>query len=308
MGTERENVSNYSHPVGFGYITIPYDSDRDKYIKTCMRKERVAVKLDDGGSVLNNCYISREALQRIKFPLDYQKLGSAVAFIVPKFHNIPIIVGILSKSDESQLLEENDFKHEVNSSDAIVSIQGKGNSGELYIDVNSDFEDGGNIYITLKNNKNKSKFNVKCFGDVNIYAEGDIASKCSGNASMESFYVNESGEEIINAKINLSESGFIAEDKFGNKIESNSDNEINIVPTSKCNLFEGSEPLVKGNELKKQLETMSNRIQTLIDSLNAGAASPGSIQTYITAVGAVLATIENQEDLDNINSEKSFTD
>ena len=85
-GVKRENIENYNYPVGFGYITIPYDVDRDLYIKTCYRKERVAIQLDDGGGIIRNCYVGKTAMQNIEFPENFDKLGSGVFFIVPKFN------------------------------------------------------------------------------------------------------------------------------------------------------------------------------------------------------------------------------
>lgn len=304
----RNSIPNYSYPVGFGYIVIPYDTDRQRYIQTCLRKERVAIQLEAGGSVINNCYISKESLNRIKFPETSNELGSAVAFIVPKFYDIPIIVGVISKEDETQLLEENLFKHEVHDKNSIVSIIGKGSNGELFIEVNSEYSSGGNIHITLKNKESKANLNVKCFGNINIYSEGDIALETLKQIQIQSFYVNENGEKKLNSKLNLSEDSFTIEDRNENKISSNSDGEINILPKEKLNLFEGSEPLVKGNELKKQLEEMSSRIDKIIDALDAGSLAAGTIQTYVAAVSPVLATIIGKENFDNINSEKSFTD
>lgn len=306
--TSRKNISNYSSPVGFGYIVIPHNEDRSKYIKTCLRKERVAVQLDGGGSVITNCYISKESLNRITFPETSNNLGSAVAYIVPQFYDIPIIVGVISKEDETQLLDENSFKHEVHTNDSIVSIIGKGKEGNLFIEVNSEYSSGGNIYVTLKNKENKANLNIKCFGNISIYSEGDVVLKTLKSTSVQSFYINESGEESLNSKLTLNEDSFIIEDKNENKISSNSEGEINIQPKNKCNLFEGSEPLVKGKELKTQLEEMSNRIDKILDALNAGAVASSTIQTYVAALTPILATITDKENFDKINSEKSFTD
>lgn len=304
----RRQIANYSAPVGFGYITIPFDVDREKYIKTCYRKERVAIQLDGGGSVIDNCYISKESLQQIKFPISDKELGSAVAYIVPHFHNIPIIVGVISKADETQLLEENSFKKVVRTSNANVSVIGRGKSGELFVNVESDFENEGSIYITLRSKNNTSKFNIKCFGDISAYAEGKVFLKCLNDVQISSISFDENGKEISDANLTLNKNGFVLQDRFENKIESSDDGEIHIIPKEKLNVFQGSEPMVLGNELKKQLETITKRIDTILDALNAGKAASANIGTYILAVGAVLETIPNPEDFNKINSTKAFTD
>lgn len=308
MNPSRKQIANYSAPVGFGYIVVPFDVDREKYVQTCYRKERVAVQLDGGGSTIDNCYISKESLQQIIFPESHEKLGSAVAFIVPHFHNIPIIVGVISKADETQLLEENSFKKIVRTPTANVSINGRGKSGELFVNVESDFENEGSIYITLRSKNNTSKFDVKCFGDISIYSEGKTSLKCLNDVEISSISLNETGEEIIDSNLTLNGDGFVLIDKFENKIESNKDGDINILPKEKCNVFQGSEPMVLGNILKEQLETVTKRINTILEALNAGKVAGGNIGSYILAVSAVLDTIPQPESFDEINSEKSFLD
>lgn len=307
-GVKRYDIPNSSYPVGFGYITIPFDVDREKYVQTCLRKERVAIQLDDGGGVIKNCYVSKNILQQIYFPLKDTELGSAVAFIVPKFYNIPIIVGVISKADETQLLDEYSFKKVVGDDESKVVIEGKGKTGELFLNVESDYENGGSIYINLRSKNSTSKFNVNCFGDINIYSEGKTDLKCVNNVTTIRSVRVENGEEKLNAGLQLDENGFFLRDYFENNIISSNDGSITIYPKEKVNLFEGSEPLVKGSELKKQLETMKTRIDRIIQSLEAGSGASSTATTYSAAVMLVLETILDEENFDNINSKKSFTD
>jgi len=306
-GISRNNVSNYTYPVGFGYIVIPSDEDRDKYIETCLRKERVSILLDGGGSIISNCYISREALNGIKFPEDSDDLGSCVAFISPKFNNLPIIVGIISKADETQLLEEDSFKRQVSTDGALVTIEGKGKTGELFVTVESEFENEGNINIALKSKNNTSKFNLKCFGDITIDAEGGVDLKASDTVKIRSTEVID-GVEEIKSKVEVNNDGVIVKDYWGNKITTNSSGEIRIEPSDKCLIFEGSHPLVKGDTLKDELEKAKKRIDKIIEALTAGSGAASSATTYSAAVMLVINTITSTEDYDNINSEKSFTD
>ena len=48
--------------VGIGYIIVPPDVDRQKYIDTCYAKETVSMYLDFGGFSVNNVRISVDAL------------------------------------------------------------------------------------------------------------------------------------------------------------------------------------------------------------------------------------------------------
>lgn len=306
-GVKREQPFNFSYPVGYGYIIVPDGEDRNLFIQTCYRKERVSIMLDDGGGMIQNCYISKESIQQIYFPQSSNELGSAVAFIVPRYYNIPIIIGVISKSDETQILSENSFKKFVDSDNGIVSIEGKGEEGRLFINVESELNKGGEVIITIRNKNKSSKFNLNCFGDINIYSEGETTLKTLNSIDLKVVTI-EDNKEVTTGELLLKDDVFKLTDKKGNKIESDTDGNINIIPTDKCNLFSGSSPLVKGDELKSQLEIMKARIDKVIEALNAGAASAATVQTYAAAVSAVLIGIVNIEDFENINSDKSFTD
>lgn len=216
-GISRQNTENYGYPVGFGYITIPNGVDRDLYIETCYRKERVAIQLDDGGGVRMNCYVGKTAMQNIIFPEKFDQLGSAVFFIVPKFNNIPVIIDVVSKADETQLLLENSFKKSIHSKTASVSIEGRGNSGELFINVESLLENEGNIFITLKSKNNTAKFDVKCFGDINVYSEGETLLRALKTIDIQKIRI-EGTEQIISSEMILSDNGFEVRDSFGSTV------------------------------------------------------------------------------------------
>lgn len=295
----RNRVSNFSSPVGFGYIVVPTDIDRDVYVKTCYRKERVAIQLDYGGSVIKNCFVSRKAIQDLKFPATSDELGSCVAFIVPEFHNIPIIIDVVSKADESQLHEENSFMKRVTTKSGLVSVIGKGDTGELFINVESRDDDAGNIHITLKNGKNKSKFNLNCFGDVNVFANGRINLKALKEVNIQSVYF-EGAVEKMSSQIQVNPDGFLVKDKAGNSIISNKEGQIKV--------HEGSHPAALADELKSQLEIMKSRIDSVISVLKNAQATSATSAVYAAAITAGMETIVNIEDFGNINSSKLFID
>jgi len=308
-GISRSNQSNYSHPVGFGYITIPSGVDRDMYIKTCYRKERVSIQLDDGGGVIQNCYISRPAIREILFPEEPDQMGSCVAFIVPKHYNIPIITEVISKADETQLLEEYSFKKEVHSKMANVSVEGRGKSGELFINVDSSNVGEGNIFITLRGKDNTAKFSVKCFGEINLYSEGKTSVKALNTVNIQKVKI-ENGEEIINSEMSLTDEGFEMRDKTGNSISSNTEGEINLTPKSIFNVFKGEQlsPIPLGDVLKAELEVLSKRLSDVVKVLeDSKMAASGGAPAYAAAIDAGLKLITSVEDFTGINSEKSFT-
>jgi len=313
-GVSRQVLPNRAAQIGRGYIIIPTNVDRTKYISQSYRKEKVSIMLDDGGSPIFDCLISKNVLQEIKFPESSDELGSCVVFIKEVFYDKPIIVGVLSKGDETQLLEENMFKKKVSSDDASVVVTGRGDNGDLFVSVESENDSGGNIFINLKNNNNSSNFNVNCFGDISLYSEGILELKSTDTVNLKRVESGSNGE-IINSEITIDDNGLLYEDNIGNKIEAKSGEinifskgEVNINSDDKISLFKGSEPLVKGTELKTQLIKMQLRIDTIIAALNAGFLASATATTYAAAVAAIIDTMPTGADFLNINSTKSFTD
>lgn len=294
-GVSRENLGNYNYPVGYGYVTIPTNIDRESYIQTCYRKERIAVQLDSGGGVINNCYITKQAIQDVIFPNNPDELGSCVVFMCPQFNNLPIVIGVVSKPDESQLLEDLSFKKIVSSRGAKVSIEGKGKTGELFINVESDDEGEAGVFVTLNSKNNTAKFKVNCFGDINLYSEGETYLKSLKNVKLEKIKID-GNREVVSSRIELSDDGYEITDSSGNSIISNSNGEIKI--------FGGDSPIPKGDELNNQLEVMKNRIDTIINSLQSAPAS--TIQAYSAAIIASLSMITRVEDFASMNSDKIF--
>lgn len=298
-GISRKNSGNYNHSTGLGYITIPVGVDRDLYIQTCYRKERVAIQLDGGGSVINNCYISRSVLQEILFPEEVNQLGSCVAFICLKHHNLPIIIACISKPDETQLLEEKVFKKSVSTRETNVSIEGKGKTGELFINVESNLENEGSIYITLKSLNNTAKFELKCFGDINLYSEGKTSLKALKDVNLRKIKI-ENQEEIISSEIILSDDGFEIRDSFNNTITSNSEGKIF--------LFEGIESMLLGDTTKRELLKFKERFDTFLKTFSDTLVVPSDGGKAIQiAVKAAMETVD-EENFDNIDSKKAFLD
>lgn len=304
-GIGKERRVNRNYPNGLGYVVIPSNEDRQKYVETCLRTERVSIQLDFGGGVIPNCYVLTHILSEIKFPETVGKLGSCVAFMSDEYHAAPIIIGVISKMDESQLLEENIVRKTVVGTGGRVNLEANGNTGELFINVDSDYESGGAVHINLNSKNNTAKFDVKCFGEVNIYSEGDITLETLKTANIQCSYVD-GQEKKFASKINLTQDGFTYEDKTGNIIQVVGEN-INIKPVTRLNVFEGGSPMVLGDILKTQLEIVTARIDNALLAIKTAPAT-GLAFAYQAGMKVILATQLTKESFENINSEKSYTD
>lgn len=153
----------------FGYIVVPMKVDRTLFIEQCYRWERVSILVERGGGVIHDCYITRQAMGEIEFPTESKKLGSCVSFITNPFSGLPIILGVLSKEDESQLLTEGSFKFSKTYQGSSVTIVGDAKNGVLNLAVS-----GGSVSqlnISVSNSTNNASINIRCKGSVNVEVE-----------------------------------------------------------------------------------------------------------------------------------------
>jgi hypothetical protein len=159
----------------FGYIIIPKDVDRDHFIQQCYRSERVSILIDNGGGVVHDCYINRDALKNVIFPASAEKLGSCVIFITDAHSGHPVVFGVLSKEDESQLLREGFFKLIKEFNGCVVGVTGDAKTGVLNLMVT-----GGTLTrlnILVSNADKNALINVQCRGDVTLELDGTLQLK-----------------------------------------------------------------------------------------------------------------------------------
>jgi hypothetical protein len=152
--------------IQYGYIILPSDVDRDAFIQQCYRWERVSVMLERGGGVIHECYITQTVLKDIEFPLTKEQLGSCVVLFTDINSGHPIILGILSKEDESQLLREGFFRVVKTASGGMVSISGDAKTGVMTLAVNGGTLSQLNILVS--NADKTATIKVQCRGDVTL--------------------------------------------------------------------------------------------------------------------------------------------
>jgi hypothetical protein len=243
-------------------------------------------------------------MQRIKFPQNPGELGSCVVFVREPHKSQPIIVDVLSKRRENQMLRENTFKKRVWTNRSSVTVEGRADDGNLFISVESDDELGGSIFIDLKNKKNKGRFVVNCQGDIDISCDGDAALQTLKSAELKVSRVDGSNK-IDASKITIDLDGLRYEDEAGNSIEVK-DKKVTIKPKERLDIFEGISPIPKGDELVRQLQILTNRVDAIIDALKNAPTS--NVTAYATGVNTSLMSITDKESYEHVNSDKSFTE
>lgn len=301
-GIAKDTIYNSRIAINTGYIVIPSNVDRDDFVENCFRREKITILIEDGGGVINDCYITKQALKDIEFPtksisdklngnaiLTDSFLGSAVTFINEPYHDQPIIIGTTSKVDESGLLREGVFKLFKFKDGKFVSIQGDVQSGTISIDV-SGGENDGSLNINVRNNNETAKLNVNVRGDSSTFIKGNETKKVQGNVI----------DTIIGNKNQTIK---------GNK---NSDvtGDINQKPEGKFNIGDGGHPIAHGDTLKTQLNALQTKVDLIITAIENGIPAAGSSDggTAYQATMKVILQAAQDADFGEINSDKAFTD
>ena len=158
--------------INTGYIIVPTNVDRDKFIALCLRTERFSILVENGGGFLHKCYITKAALRDVEFPAVNQLLGSAVTFFTEPYAGKAIITGVVSKNDDPSINKESTivFKKTKNGNYALLSVDG---NGQVTIDVIGTAK-AGKLNINVRNDDYSAEVNLHVKGNINIYTEGNI--------------------------------------------------------------------------------------------------------------------------------------
>lgn len=291
-GVSRGNKLGSNIHVGLGYISVPFGVDRDNFVKSCYRKERVFLILDQGGTMVRDCYIDSKVLQEIKFPEDYKSLGSQVIFVLPKFNKVPVVIASVARSRERIISNEEQFTIYKELNDGFLSIVGTG-EGKILINLNSSSASELKINMVGED----SNLEINNDGNTSINAKSDINITSSSKVVKQ--YLNDSGE--VEKSLTLDENGFKYEDDKGNKFFIDYENDT-------INHNDGGQPIPLGNNLKEELNKLNDKFNSFLTSFLAATPVPGDggagLQVAVTA-----ATLTDPDaDFDEINSSKSFID
>lgn len=196
-GVSQNASYNERVTLNKGYIWVPTDVDRDRFVKNCYNREKVSVLIEDGGTVKHNCYILKNVIQDIKFG-DSGKIGSAVIFFSEPYSGQIVVVGVVSRDNESQLLTEESFKvHKGKDGNYVITVF-DGKNGVLSVDTFSLTGKGG-LYINISNNDRDTELNVNVQGTINIIAHQDIniTSSQTVNILPSKFNVGSGAEQMV---------------------------------------------------------------------------------------------------------------
>ena len=306
-GVHRIPVQNAIEPIGYGYIVIPHAVDRENYIADAMRREKVIIMPDEGSGYISECNITKSALNEIEFPPNDNELGSPICYITHPFHNVPVVLGVLNKLDNSSLMDEKSFLFQrQNQSMQDVTIMGAALEAYLLLTTTNE---QGDARIVIKSVGNEdSRVQIESNGHIELLGDETI-TLTSGN--LINIRINSEGDINNSAYITFNDEQIVISKKNGdieNTITIN-DDQITINPESKLVVKEGSEPLVKGTELQRQLNVTNSYLNTLVNAINTALTTVDGTAGSVSAPGfsATMSAV-SPGNYNDINSEISFTD
>ena len=179
------NIGNgVRYSAGIGIVTIPKNKDRDKYIGKSYRIGKITI-LDSRGPIIQNCIVSKHIFNNLIFPEDPSKFGSSVCWVNIPPVNTVVVIAVLDKGDQMELMKEGAFRISKDGDGSIVEIRGNGLTGELFISVQGE---KGDIHINTSNDFNlgiKGSYNKDVVGDININVEGNETHNIDGSFNIK---------------------------------------------------------------------------------------------------------------------------
>lgn len=177
-GVSRIGLAGRGALAGIGYVVLPIDLDRDKYIKRCLRRSKVSI-VDDNGAFIHNVYIDNSSLNKVVFPEDINGTGSAVFWVNVPVRNETVIVSVFNKQDESSDLKEHQFKIRRFTESSLAQISGNGDTGDVHVIANGD---SGKFYLNAMSTKIRVKGSTDKFvdGSINTAVKEDFNITAGG--------------------------------------------------------------------------------------------------------------------------------
>jgi hypothetical protein len=265
------SVRGNVYPSGVGQIMIPYEVDRDSFVKDCLATGFVSIQPQENNPI-HRVRCDKWVLQQIDFPSSYKELGSYVAYInMPKTKK-PIVVACIDSIFEYGSIKENQFKLFKQTDLGSVSIVGDG-KGALTISVSSEASRQGRVDINLSNPDNTTEFNIIANGAMSVTTTGKTSllsnsevdvQVTDGKEATSSFNITK--DEIRQVSSSIKHNEGLEPMVLGNTILEKIDKILDLLVAAKVATTIGLQPLTNFAEfqaLKGELEEFLSTKSTL---------------------------------------------
>lgn len=261
-------LKGYSYPVQVGYVALPSDIPRERYIKSVYQTGLVSVRMSDN-AFNNRVPISEELIDRIVFPETVNLLGSTLLCISEPISKQIFAIAILPGAGLIKDLVEGQFRISRRSGRSIVEIVGSAIDKFLGININTQDEDGGKFRINVSNKSKTAKIEVECNGTGTIITEKKLHLQSFEEIELTN-YDTEDEDVVSSIKQTAKEQTFETQTKI-------SRNEKTVYETDRFSI--GKEDTQKfiplGEDLVQQLNIQKAAIDILFKAIQSAPVAPG---------------------------------
>ena len=159
---------------GFGYVIIPEGVDRDQFVETCFRKNRISIIDDASGNLIHDCYVSNEALQNIKFPRVVGEKGIPVVWTSQPTQTEPMIIGTFTPTENVNIRDDEEIDIVRAWDGGLLTIKGSAKDGSLFVTMRG--QESGYIQVMADGDEN-SLLEVRSAGSVKVSANQTVAGE-----------------------------------------------------------------------------------------------------------------------------------
>ena len=217
-------MTNERSSIGIGYLIIPDECERDKFLAQCFNKQKFCI-VNNNGEFIENVPCLEQILNDLQFPIDSKSFGSQILYLNLPGQNVPIIIGTLAKQFISSYRKENDFIINKNFNDVDVGILGNLSLRKIIFSIKSVAKKFCKMIISVSGDE-KSEMSIESSGYIFLKAKnGGIKIKGVDKEIIidkEKILITNTSKQ----NIRIDDNGFDYKDGLSNKLKINKDGYI----------------------------------------------------------------------------------
>jgi len=291
IGRQNDGIKHLSSMDG--WIIMPPDIDRIKYVNKCLQTGTILFKSRDN-QVETYVIVNKGDIHNLRFPSDETDAGSVVTVVKDPIYGICKVVAIHQENEGGQeIFEENQFRISKGRGDKLAEIDLKGNTGEIQVFSNTGSNTRLSSNLKFLNALKRAQLNLEVQGNMNIVIDDTISFDVQKKIE---FLINDSDSDSDKTASFSYEygRGFEVVDEFENEIKT-TDKGIRIKTKNGEELFldeSGFTFRTSKEDLKKILNDL---MQELLSAIITTPSGPGSFGP--TTIGKIT---QIQQRLNNL--------
>ena len=217
-GSKNLGIGQDRDAVGFGYVIIPNDIDRDTYIKSVYFTGYCMI-VTQFNEVIRNVVVPDHVIQEIDFPAIPDEYGSLISWTNQPKTNQVVIVGKLRPPGGSELYQEHTYRSIRSLNDGKAHIQMSDirnlNTRSWVLSLMNDKETIGQMVFKASSGDKSSSLALKANGDVDLNSDNDANVQIENQIQVN---IGSTPDKISTLTLNQ-DGSMVYEDYNQNKIE-----------------------------------------------------------------------------------------